>query len=255
MSHLVDADAETALVAVAKLAGELTGEASLGVEAKSLTVAALLSRLLSGNLLGLASEKDAEAAFLVVSHAAAGLPPDLSLTAVSSLLGRVAAADAVSPALRLRILFAAFNVVPHPRCRFAVLLQALSLATSSPDTPAADLSALLLRHVDAWAADWALDKPELRQLRLAVYQLVDKAGSDRAAAFRALLAYLALFEARLTLSAHTLKTPLFLTPHPQPHRERRPPCWPAWRRTQPPPPAPSSPPPTCTSATCWTWRR
>jgi translation initiation factor 3 subunit M len=111
---------------------------------------------------------------------------------VNAVLDRVADAAADSPALRLRILFGVFNAVPHGRVRLGVLLRTLAFATET--SQAAALSHVVLR-VDAWAAEWGVSAAELRALRLAVYELLSRAEPTSQAAFSALVAYLALYEA------------------------------------------------------------
>jgi len=195
MSVLIEDSAEAALLAVGRLAADLAKDAQLAAAVATLDAPTLLSRVLATELLSAAGEKDAEAAFLVLSHAAGALPAEQALVAVSLLARRVADAEAVPPPLRLRVLFAAFNVVPHARCRFVVLLRTLELATACDQK---EVAALVVGHVDAWAAEWKLETADLRALRFAVYELLEKtkAGGDSRAALKALVAYLALFEAR-----------------------------------------------------------
>jgi len=184
MSVLIESEpTEPALLAVAKVVAEAAADASLQTLPASPD---LLGRLLEKDLLALLPEKDAEAAYLVLSHAAGKLACEASLPLISSLV-RTVAASAAPPAARLRVLFAAFNCVPHSRCRFALLLRALQLAAAEAH---AEGVAHLLRHADAWAADWQLAPAELRSLRLAAYELLEKAGSP----YAALLSYLSLFE-------------------------------------------------------------
>ena len=196
-STLVEADDEPALLSVARLVGELEGSEALVGEAAGMlesgAVPALLTRLVGSTLLTAAPEKDAEAAMLVLAHAAGRLPEEPAMAAVSTVLDRVADAAAEAPALRLRVLFALFNAVPHARARYAILLRALQFATA---TGQAEALAHLVHRADAWAADWALSAAELRALRLAVYNLLNKSKPAGKDAFAALVAYLALFEAR-----------------------------------------------------------
>jgi hypothetical protein len=54
----------------------------------------------------------------------------------------------------------------------------------------------VVHRADAWAADWAISAVELRALRQAVYDLLNKSKPAGKEAFAALVAYLALFEVR-----------------------------------------------------------
>ena len=194
-STFLEADEEPAVLAVARLAAELEGSEALLAEATGLAergdTPALLKRLADSTLLAAAPEKDAEAAFTVLAHSAGKLPAEPALAAVSHLLQRVADGGADAPALRLRILFALFNAVPHPRCRHAVLLRTLQFATASGQ---AEAVAHVVHRADAWAAEWALGPAELRTLRQAVYDLLNKSKPAGKEAFAALVAYLALYE-------------------------------------------------------------
>ena len=185
------ADEEPALLSVARLAGgeALVSEASALLDKRD--VPALLAKLAGSPLLTAAPEKDAEAAYLVLAHAAGKLPAEQGLTAVSTLLDRVADAAGDAPALRLRVLFALFNATPHARARHAVLLRTLQFATA---TGQAEAVAHAVHRADAWAADWALSAAELRALRLAVYNLLNSSAPAGKDAFAALVAYLALYE-------------------------------------------------------------
>ena len=188
-------DEEPALLSVARLAAEVSGSEALLSEATALLekedVAALVAKLAGSTLLTAAPEKDAEAAFLVLCHAAGKLPAAQGLTAVTTLLERVADAAGDAPALRLRVLFLLFNATPAARSRYAVLLRTLQFATA---TGQAEAVAHVAHRADAWAADWALSAPELRALRLAVYNLLNKSKPAGKEAFAALVAYLALYE-------------------------------------------------------------
>jgi hypothetical protein len=204
MSLLVEADEqEPAILVVARLVAELEHDESLvdsavsGLEKGELQP--LLSRLASSKLLTAEGEKDAEAAFTVLAHAADGLPEDQALAAVTAIADRVAEAPAEAALLRLRVLFALFNAVPQPRCRFVVLLRAMQLATA---TGHADALAHLVPRVNTWAVDWQLQQAQQRSLRLAVYELLAKtAGSKQS--LDALVDYLALFEVRTCVHCAT----------------------------------------------------
>lgn len=208
MSLLVEADSEEpAVLAVARLVGELEGNEKVESEAASLLAkgdtAGLLVKLAGSTLLTSASEKDAEAAFLVLAHAAGSLPPDRALAAVSAILPRVADTQAGVAALRLRVLFALFNAVPHARCRFTVLLRAFQFAAATEQHEAL---AHAVHKTDAWALDWALDAADLRALRLASYELLENSHAGKALA--ALVSYLALFEVCTLASASRQRTRL-----------------------------------------------
>jgi translation initiation factor 3 subunit M len=196
-STFLEADDEPAVLSVARLASELENSPALLTEATGLVekgdVPALLTRLAASALLTAAPEKDAEAAFLVLAHAAGKLAAEPAHKAVSQILERVADAAADAPALRLRVLFALFNAVPHPRCRHAVLLRTLQFATA---TGQAEAVAHVVHRADAWAAEWAISAAELRALRRAVYDLLNKSKPAGKEAFAALVAYLALYEVR-----------------------------------------------------------
>ncbi len=252
MSLLVEADEqEPAVLAVARLVGELESSESLASEAAGLLekgdTPALLSRLVGSSLLTAAGEKDAEAAFAVLAHAAGTLPADRALAAVSQILQRVADVKADAPALRLRILFAVFNAVPHARCRFTVLLRALQFATA---TEQAEAVAHTVPRIDAWAAEWALDAADQRALRLAVYELLEKTKGAGKESLAALVAYLALFEVRARRPGCARGPRARLTRVASPLRARQGRCWLACATRRRALPRTSSPHRTCSSATC-----
>ena len=198
MSLLVEADEqEPAILSVARLVADLEHDESLPATAVSWLekgeLQPLLSRLAGSQLLTTAGEKDAEAAFTVLAHAADALPEDQALAAVTAIADRVADAAAGAGPLRMRILFSLFNAVPQPRCRFVVLVRALQFATA---TGQADALAHLVPRVSSWSSDWHLEPSQLRALRLAVYELLDKSGTGGKQSLAALVEYLALFEVR-----------------------------------------------------------
>ena len=203
MSLLVEADEqEPAILAVARLVADLEHDEALPATAVSWLekgeLQPLLSRLAGSQLLTAAGEKDAEAAFTVLAHAADALPEDQALAAVTAIADRVAEADAAAGPLRLRVLFALFNAVPQPRCRFVVLVRALQLATA---TGQADALTHLVPRVSSWSSEWHLEPAQLRSLRLAVYELLDKSGASSKQSLAALVDYLALFEVRFRVLA------------------------------------------------------
>lgn len=198
MSLLVEADEqEPAILVVARLVAELENDESLPEVAVAWLekgeLQPLLTRLANSRLLGAAAEKDAEAAFTVLAHAADALPEDQALAAVTAIADRVADTTADAALLRLRVLFALFNAVPQPRCRFVVLVRALKFATA---TGHADALAHLVPRAGTWAVDWRLEPSQLRELRLTVFELLDKMGAGSKQSLAALVDYFALFEVR-----------------------------------------------------------
>lgn len=184
------------LHAVVKLAGDVCGAEVGGGAGAALTagrVADAVAILAASDLLTSAPEKDAEAAFLVLSHAAAALPGPAGEEAVASLVARLGGpAPGASDALRLRCLFSLFNATGAPATRAASLLGALRFGAASaqaePLLPA-------VAQLGAWLPAWGVDPAVVRALRRAAYDVVCVApGAPPALKLATLSAYLRLFD-------------------------------------------------------------